>query len=204
VEQRFSALSDLVSEPTRQVKARVLELEKQVKSLSSANSQLEKNLAELRRETKNRIAGVEKQVSAREKAAQSGINDLESRLTAELEKLRETTTALEQTLGEAGKLSPRINEAEKRIAAFSDRFANLEEKINAVQKQAQAGPDTAELEKTLNRKINENTAELRKQIKDLKQQIQSLEAIIRTLERVQSSGENTGSGAGEMIEQELQ
>jgi len=203
-EERFSALSDLVSEPTRQLKARVLELEKQVKNLSSANSQLEKNLAELRQETKNRIAGVEKQVSAQEKAAQSGINDLESRLTAELEKLRETTSALEQTLGEAGKFGPRINEAEKRIAGFSDRFVNLEEKINAVQKQAQAGPDTAELEKTVNRKINENTAGLQKQIQDLQQQIQSLEAIMRTLERVQTSGENTGSGAGEMIEQELQ
>lgn len=204
VEKRFSALSDLVSEPTRQVKARVLELEKQVKSLSSANSQLEKNLAELRQEMKNRITGVERQVSAQEKAAQSGIKDLESRLTAELEKLRETTTALEQTLGEAGKLRPRINEAEKRIAAFTARFANLEEKINAVQKQAQAGPDTAELEKTVSRKINENTAGLQRQIQDLQQQIQSLEAIIRTLERVQTSGENTGSGAGEMIEQELQ
>ncbi|MFO7862051.1 MAG: hypothetical protein R6U41_12595 [Desulfosalsimonas sp.] len=209
--KRFSALSDLVSEPTRQLKARVLELEKQVKNLSSANSELEKTLAEFRRESKNRIAGVEKQVSAQKKSSQSGISDLESRLTAELEKLRETTTALEQTLGEAGKFGPRINEAEKRIAAFSDRFANLEEKINAVQKQARTGADTAELEKqltdlknTLNRKINDNRAGLRKQIQDLQQQIQSLEAIIRTLERVQTSGENTGSGAGEMIEQELQ
>ncbi|MBS0014375.1 MAG: hypothetical protein KFF46_10430, partial [Desulfobacterales bacterium] len=61
VEQRFSALSELVSEPTRQVKARVLELEKQVKSLSATNTQLEKTLAESRRETEKRIAGVEKQ-----------------------------------------------------------------------------------------------------------------------------------------------
>ncbi len=229
IDKRFSAISELIGEPTRQIKSRTLELEKKVKNLSSAASGLEKELAKTKSATQNSLSELQKQVTDRIAGQGDKIKTLESRLAASTDQNLEKIADLEKNIETVQQLPSRIAETDKKTEDLKEQLGSIDKKINTLSSKINTlssrtntqvtkkdiEQKTGELENRLTEQMEINTNQLQKKILAMEDQILALEAIIRSLERMQGreagqqsekkqdNGSGT-SGPAQIIEQEIQ
>jgi chromosome segregation ATPase len=221
IEKRFSAISAIVSEPTKQIKARILELEKQVKEQKSGTAMLEKEIADTKASIQTSLSEAEKKLLNKISLQDNKINAIESKLESSADQYSEKINTIEKQVANLQQLSSSIEKAKKKTELLENQIRAVEQKTETLRSDIKnmatrknIEEKTAQTEAMLVKKIDEDSSKMHKKIIDMQDQISALEAIIRSLQNIPArSTEESGNGSpgnsedpgqGQIIEQELQ
>lgn len=219
IDKRLDAISKLVSEPTQQIKARILELEKLAENNAAAIEELRKTVSGAKQATGKNIADVRAELSGRIEELESEVGRLRSTLGKELEAAGGKINRLEKSIDplramdeNIGKLSETVKGLDSRINAMDKQLGELRAELGKGVDPQELENRLRELEKTIRRRIEDQAQPLGQRISEVEDEIQALGAIIRSLENAQPPGKTgeTGSStapsptsSGKIIEQEI-
>ncbi|MFW6335138.1 MAG: hypothetical protein ACOC0W_07680 [Desulfosalsimonas sp.] len=211
IDERLTAISELVRARTDQVRGRVLETEKTAQNNAGAITELEKSVENLQNSLSDMENRLETQIESLNQKAESAEADLARRD----EKIQE----LEKSAQQAGQLKDEITRASQAAQQAVSQTEELQRQIDTIAGQ-QPDPEeieksidqrTGQIRKSLEKEVENKTSGLESRINSLDDQIQGLEAMINALEdtREKDNGQDSsGTGqssdeSGKIIEQEL-
>lgn len=211
IDERLTAISELVQEQRNQIRNRLLE----TKNKAQKNAEEIAGIKESLNSIESKLSGLEESFRERTDELENNVEQAESGINQQAERLDslavrvEETEKLEQKITEAGKnareAQTRIDELEKQIGSLQQDRTESEELEQRIEEK------TKETARSLQQQIESETRSIRSRIGELEDQIQALDAMISTLENMQkqSGGQETGSqessdSSGKIIEQEIE
>ncbi|MFW5908929.1 MAG: hypothetical protein ACOCR8_04750 [Desulfosalsimonas sp.] len=210
IDERLTAISELIQEQRNQIRNRVLEVEnetqknaEEIAGIKESLNGIESKLAVLEesfREKTGKLGKIAEQ-------AESDINQQAERLDSLAVRIKETEK-LEQKITEAGKNS---REAQTRIDKLEKQIDSLQqERTEAEELERRLEEKTEETARSLQQQIESETSSIRSRIGELEDRIQALDAMINTLENMQKESgqqekgsQESSDSSGKIIEQEL-
>ncbi|MCF8112122.1 MAG: hypothetical protein K9J85_11630 [Desulfobacteraceae bacterium] len=214
IDERLTAISELVRQQRDQIKNRILETEKNaeknaeaIKGIEKSLESVEGKLSNLETTFKGRIDKLEKDATQIKSEVRSEIKQNKDRLdklAGATEKLAALETSIEKTNKKIQETDSRIEKLDRRISAMQQNRINEEELEQSLEQKIQ------KLDRSLQQQIKSETGNIRTRLNRINDQVQALEAMINALEDMQGKNDQQNSGSqkssdssGEIIEQEL-
>lgn len=215
IDERLTAISELMREQRNQIGNRVREAENKAEKNAETIEDIRKTLGsvenrfpELETSLKGRIDKLEKSTAETSSEITSQINQQ----TEQIDRLAAAAEEIDSLKSDISETSKKMQAAESKIEALDSQISEIQqERINTEEIEQKLEQKTRDLNRTLEQQIESETGNIRSRLNQINDRMDALEAMINALEDMQeskgqqNSGSQDSSGtAGKIIEQELE